>query len=262
MRYILISLILFLFSGCISHKRHYELSNFSLNGKEQNQLIFNRLPDYGYGGKDGCIIERQFSLSRSLDSTFLSGEITDAESKEPVGFSIVRCFSNGKNFTYIISDENGYFECDLTEQLDVIEVKSVGYQTLIIDFDQQLSTKKEKCNLLYEVITSVEFKEQFRFVESSVEDLIIIDTSKTFVCDTSQLFNQKYYTSGFLPQDISLEKKTDKKHQNKLVIYKFYENKGKYFISFWHPYTNGNAVFSYKKLKRRNEIKTELSGVF
>lgn len=255
-------LFFLLFSGCISHKRHYELSNFSLNGKEQNQFIFDRIPEYGYGNKEGCITERQFSLSMSLDSIFLSGVITDTETKEPVGYSIVRCFSNGKNFTYIISDENGFFECNLTEQPQIIEVKSVGYRTLIIDFKQQLIAKKEKCDLLYDVIISKEFKEQFRFVESAVEDLVIIDTSKTFVCDTSQLYNQEYYTSGFLPQDISLEKKTDKKHQNKLVIYKFYEKKGKYFISFWHPYTNGNAVFSYKKLKRRNEIKTESFGVF
>ncbi len=125
-----------------------------------------------------------------------------------------------------------------------------------------LNSEKEKCDLLYDIISSNEFKEQFRFVESAVEDLILIDTLKTFVCDTSQLFNQKYYTSGFLPQDISLEKKTDKKHQNKLVIYKFYKEKGKYFISFWYPYTNGNAIFSYKKLKKRIEIKTESFGVF
>ena len=249
-------------NSCVSHKRHYELSTFSLNGKEHNQLIFDRVPDYGYSGKDGCIIERQFSLFMSLDSTFLSGEIVDTEIKKPVGFSMVRCFSNGKNFTYIISDENGFFECDLIEQPDIIEVKTVGYRTLIIDLNLKLSAKKQKCDLLYEVISSNEFKEQFRFVESAVEDLIIIDTSKTFVCDTSQLFNQKYYTSSFLPEDISLEKKTNKKHQNKIVVYKFYKEKGKYFISFWHPFTNGNAVFSYKKLKKRNEIKTELFGVF
>lgn len=262
MRFILISFVLLLFVGCMSHKRHYELPTFSLNGKEQNQLIFDRVPEYGDGNKDGCIIGAQFSLSISLDSTFLSGEITDAESKEPVGFSIVRCFYNGKNFTYIISDENGYFECDLTEQPDVIEVKSVGYRTLIIDLDQQLNAKKEKCDLLYDVISSIEFKEQFRFVESAVEDLIIIDTSKTFVCDTTQLYHQKYYTSSFLPEEISLEKKTNIKYQNKLVIYKYYKEKDKHFINFWHPYTNGSASFSYKKLKNKYKINAESYGVF
>lgn len=144
MRYLLISLILLLFVGCMSHKRHYELPTFSLNGKEQNQLIFDRVPEYGDGNKDGCIVGAQFSLSISLDSTFLSGEITDAESKEPVGFSIVRCFSKGKNFVNIAANENGYFECNLTEQPDVMEVKSVGYRTLIIDFNQQLDAKKER----------------------------------------------------------------------------------------------------------------------
>ena len=262
MKYILISMFFLFFSGCISHKRHYELSTFLLNGKEQNQLIFNRVPDYGYSGKDGCIIKRQFSLTMSLDSTFLSGNIIDTETKEPVGFSIVRGFSNGSNFVNIAANENGFFECDLTEQLEIMEIKSVGYITLIIDFKQQLSTEKEKCDILYDVIISKEFKEQFRFVESAIEDIVIIDTSKTFVCDTSQLYNQKYYTSDFLPQDISLEKKTDIKHQNKLVIYKLYKKKGKHFISFWHPFTNANAVFSYKKLKRKNKIKIEVFRVF
>lgn len=36
------------------------------------------------------------------------------------------------------------------------------------------------------------------------------------------------------------------------------KKKGKYFISFWHPYTNGNAVFSLKI----NTVKTETYGVF
>lgn len=124
------------------------------------------------------------------------------------------------------------------------------------------NTPSTNCQLLNKVISSKEFKEQFRFVKSMEEDLILIDTSKTFVCDTTHLINQKYYTSSFLPEEISLEKKTNIKHQNKLVIYKFYKKKGKYFISFWHPYTNGNLGLEVRKKKIKIDIKIIDSGVF
>ncbi|TRZ40788.1 hypothetical protein, partial [Robertkochia marina] len=39
------------------------LPEFSIQGKSFNELIVNRIPDYGLTGEDGCIVENQIKIN-------------------------------------------------------------------------------------------------------------------------------------------------------------------------------------------------------
>jgi hypothetical protein len=116
-----------------------KLSNFKFNDNDYSALIVNRKPDYGWGGKDGCIIECQTSLNlSSSQDSLIKGIVTNSENDQPIiGGSIQIWFKNQKSFLTITTDRNGTFQFSQQEKIIKIEVKSIGCRTLQIDLTKQ-----------------------------------------------------------------------------------------------------------------------------
>ena len=124
--------------SCSSTKSNYALSKFIYNNKTYNSLIVNRVPKYGNGNPDGCIVmgEMQLSLSSS-DSLQATGEIRDVVSLEPLAGARVKLdFGKGKLMD-IVSDTQGKFKFNRETKVEGINVAYIGYRALILDVSKR-----------------------------------------------------------------------------------------------------------------------------
>lgn len=103
------------------------------NGKNCNQLIIDRLPDYGISGRDGCIVGREIVLElKDIDTQQVEGWIKDAETGEAlVGASIKLQRKNGSNET-LKTDSYGRFLMNKSSPLKKLNVEYLGYRILKI----------------------------------------------------------------------------------------------------------------------------------
>ena len=60
---ILSPLLLVIAAGCSAVPKGYKLSEFYFNGKKDNTRIESRIPDYGDGHPDGCMVMGEMSLA-------------------------------------------------------------------------------------------------------------------------------------------------------------------------------------------------------
>ncbi len=129
--------LLFL-ASCSSTRYGVKLSQFSYNGKPQNALIVDRVPDYGYSGKDGCVVEGQFLLSlKSSDDSEIIGIVKDVTSHEPmIGANILVWFEDLGSPVLTVADANGEFKFLRRSAVTKIEVQFVGWRTMVIDFNR------------------------------------------------------------------------------------------------------------------------------
>jgi len=130
-------LIAVLLYGCRSMNQTAPQSTFSINGKECNKCIENRIPDYGIDNKDGCVVLREISLSLIFISTdSIAGVVTDSKTAEPIPFAKVQLFQKTPEGARVFnSDSLGEFRIRLTNRLEKIQIEFVGYRTLLIDLD-------------------------------------------------------------------------------------------------------------------------------
>ncbi len=130
----LITVLLF---GCRSIKQSAPQSTFSINGKECNKCIMNRIPDYGIDNKDGCVVLGEISLSLIFKSTdSIAGVVTDSKTSEPIPFAKVHLFKKTPEGARVLSSDSlGEFQIKLTNRLEKIQIEFVGYRTLLIDLD-------------------------------------------------------------------------------------------------------------------------------
>jgi hypothetical protein len=123
--------------GCRSVKQSAPQSTFSINGKECNECIKNRTPDYGIDNKDGCIILGEISLSLifiSIDS--IAGVVVDSKTAEPIPIARVKFIQKTPEGAKVVnSDSLGEFQTRLTNGLKRIQIEYIGYRTLLIDLN-------------------------------------------------------------------------------------------------------------------------------
>ena len=124
-----------LFWGCTTVAPGYKLSKFSYNGRTHNDFIVNRIPDYGDGHLDGCLVMSEMYLSlRSLENGIVSGQLKDVKSLESLQSGQVKIFfKNIESPITIASDSSGKFQFDRVAKVEKISVSYVGYRGLTVD---------------------------------------------------------------------------------------------------------------------------------
>lgn len=66
--------------SCSTAKYNGVLPEFTIDGKNYNRFIENRVPDYGINGEDGCVRVDELSLHLfRLASDSIKGMVRDAE---------------------------------------------------------------------------------------------------------------------------------------------------------------------------------------
>jgi hypothetical protein len=133
-------ILIFCFSlvGCLSTRHGVKLSQFTYNEKYHNSLIVDRVPDYGFTGKDGCIVEGQLYLSlKSSVNSEVFGFVKDVKSREPmIGANVFIWFEGQNSPIIVVADANGAFDFIRQSTISRIEVVSVGYRKMVIDFSR------------------------------------------------------------------------------------------------------------------------------
>src|SRR5687767_7416804 len=126
---------LLLIYGCTVLPKGYRLSEFYYNGKKQNSLIINRVPDYGDGHPDGCIIKGEMRLSiKSLSTHALEGQVVDVITGKPLmGANVFIQLAGGDWQLKYHSDSLGRFTFMQEPIIKNISVAAPGYRSLTID---------------------------------------------------------------------------------------------------------------------------------
>ncbi|GAA4508751.1 hypothetical protein GCM10023172_41380 [Hymenobacter ginsengisoli] len=120
-------------AGCAASNR-VSLPTFSYNQRFRNRLIVNRIPHYGDGNPDGCIVESQFALALRADGDSIAGIVTDTETKKPVFYAITTLFSaNTPAPRSALVSPAGRFAFSRAQQVRRITVAAIGYRTLTVD---------------------------------------------------------------------------------------------------------------------------------
>lgn len=123
--------------SCYSSRDKLSYSQLKIEGKRSNQLIVDRIPIYGNGHKDGCIVERQMSIDISqLSNDSIIGTIFDSQTKQPVYFSTLYLISNKNAIPDTLSlfvNEKGEFAASLEQFPAQITAQFIGHRTLGID---------------------------------------------------------------------------------------------------------------------------------
>ena len=103
------------------------------NGRHLNQLIVDRIPDYGITGRDGCIVGREFILELSdIDQQKVEGQVKDAETREVMANAIVKLTRrNGKTET-LHTDSTGRFQMEKSSPIKALQIQHIGYRILKI----------------------------------------------------------------------------------------------------------------------------------
>jgi hypothetical protein len=135
---VLIFIFCFSLVGCSSIRHGVKLSQFSYNEKSHNSLIVDRVPDYGFTGKDGCVVEGQFLLSlKSSVNSEVVGVVKDVKSLEPmIGANVSVWFEGLNSPVIIVADANGEFKFVRQSAVTKIEVQFVGWRTMVVDFNR------------------------------------------------------------------------------------------------------------------------------
>ena len=111
-----------------------KLSKFTYNNKNRNIFIQNRIPDYGDGHSEGCIILGQVFLSLNSTVYKTKGFVKDVETLEPlIGSKISIWFQSNDDSVIIISDSIGEFEINSKLKISKIEVEHLGWRNLVVN---------------------------------------------------------------------------------------------------------------------------------
>lgn len=116
------------------HSSRYSLPNFKYNSKIKNGWIVNRLPDYGDGHRDGCIIMGELSVSLVEENGKVIGQVFDATNDESMPYVQIVVNWGFENEVQTLVDSEGRFSFEKIEKLKNITFSSVGYRTLEVNF--------------------------------------------------------------------------------------------------------------------------------
>ncbi len=128
---------IFYFISCTTLPRGYKLAQFSVNEKKYNHLIINRVPDYGDGHSDGCIIMNEMSLKLfNTHDKLISGFINDIYSEKRLKNANIQIYYTYQNDPVIISsDSSGNFVFLKNEKIYSVNILSLGYRSLNIKLE-------------------------------------------------------------------------------------------------------------------------------
>lgn len=128
--FLLIGLVVIAYS-CGSTNYNGILPELTVNGKNYNRLIENRIPDYGIDGEDGCVRQEELSLDLFLlASDSIKGIVRDARLRDPMPFSEVLFYNNENLVLSTLADSTGVFITEVPKGANRMEVKFIIYRTL------------------------------------------------------------------------------------------------------------------------------------
>ena len=130
--------------SCGGNQKVADLSELTVGNQDFNDLIVNRVPDYGIDGGDGCVVMEEISMNiTELDDHQIKGFIFNSKSKQPLVNAELNLFvfKNGlMDTTNIRSDENGIYESELNGRLKKIEVQYIAHRNLLVIFKNKDKT--------------------------------------------------------------------------------------------------------------------------
>lgn len=117
--------------NCYAQRVH--LSEFWYNGKPHNSLIVDRIPDYGDGHPDGCIIMGEMKLVlRDIDQQTVEGLVTDVDNGKPVLAEVWMHRKDGSSDTFR-TDMQGRFLFTRSSPVKKLRVRSIAYRPLQVE---------------------------------------------------------------------------------------------------------------------------------
>lgn len=130
-----------------SARKKYNLSKFSYNQRSYNSLIKNRIPKYGNGLADGCIIMSEMNLIMEDSArNYIRGVIKDVATSEPLvaAHVLVRYADSTLNGAY--TDKYGKFTLSNGQSIREIDINCLGYRRLWIFADKHSFVDRPKEN--------------------------------------------------------------------------------------------------------------------
>jgi len=129
---ILSPLLLVIAAGCSAVPKGYKLSEFYFNGKKDNTRIESRIPDYGDGHPDGCMVMGEMSLAVNYSAAgFFEGVVTDVNSQITIpGANVTISAGNDTTQLTFWTDSSGVFKLNKRTSVDYIGISCIGYRNL------------------------------------------------------------------------------------------------------------------------------------
>src|SRR5690554_3931678 len=85
MKRILILMFLTVFCNSVFSQSSTEMPELRIENKTANNLIVDRKPDYGFVGRDGCVVMDEISMDiNELNQKLIRGKIFNSKTKEPL----------------------------------------------------------------------------------------------------------------------------------------------------------------------------------
>lgn len=122
------SLILGVATGCGAFQT---LPHFDFNGKNKNHWIVNRIPDYGDGHRDGCIVMGELKVSlKETSKGVYEGEVRDREDDELFTYATLIINDGTKEKRELHTDQYGKFSFQYTLPIQTISFKGTYQREL------------------------------------------------------------------------------------------------------------------------------------
>lgn len=125
--------------SCGSQRIEY-LSDLTIKNKKSNDLIKNRVPDYGIDGGDGCVVMSEISMNIiDLKKDYIRGNVFDSKTNEPLIYGNINLYiDNGQKIETmnLNSDSNGFFSTEFKGKLTEIEVDYIAYRNLKVELQK------------------------------------------------------------------------------------------------------------------------------
>ena len=133
-KYIILTLVIF---GCSSTIHSVKLSTLKINGKKQNELIQDRIPNYGIGSPDGCVIMGEISLNlETVGKDSIRGTVRESDKHQALPFATVKLQSDKQNDLSLQTDSAGNFRTRIPPELKAIQIEYIGFRTLTVDLTE------------------------------------------------------------------------------------------------------------------------------
>jgi len=114
-------------------------AEFWYNGKSYNSLIVNRIPDYGDGHRDGCVVLTDLVLElKDKDSLSVEGIVKDIKNRAPLPAATVSVYrKNGSIDTYGTNAYGHFVISKSSSPVKSILAQSLGYRRLEIQIKRK-----------------------------------------------------------------------------------------------------------------------------
>ena len=141
MKKILTLIFISVFCNCVVSQNLTEIPELRIENKTSNKFIVDRKPDYGFVGRDGCVVLDEISMDiYELNEKLIRGKIFNSKTKEPLAGALINLLitQNGSIQKIVIkSDANGSYKSDLNGKLNKMNVEYIAHRNLKIDFNKK-----------------------------------------------------------------------------------------------------------------------------